>query len=334
MHTHLRDGDFLQRTVLDTAKQFARAIVMPNLSPPITTVAAANAYYQRILQHMPPADTFTPLMTLYLTDNISPAVILEAGKANTIKACKLYPAGATTGSSAGVHDIKKLYPVFDAMQQANLLLLIHGESINPKTDVFDREKEFIEQQLKPIVSDFPHLRIVLEHITTHTAVEFIKQAPSNIAATITAHHLLYNRNALLGSKLNPHYYCMPILKREKDRQALVTAATSGNSKFFLGTDSAPHTIANKESSCGCAGIYTAHAAIELYAEAFDQANALDKLNNFSSKFGAEFYQLPTNTKTLTLIKKPRKIPNTLSFGKENVVPLRAGSMVSWTIQDK
>ncbi|MCH9643248.1 MAG: dihydroorotase [Gammaproteobacteria bacterium] len=332
-HTHLRDADALARTVTDTARCFARAIAMPNLTTPITSVTAATNYRERILQHAPKDNSFTPLMTLYLTEQLTADEIIKAAKTDFIKACKLYPAGATTGSSAGVQDIKKLYPIFDAMQQAGLLLLIHGESIEPEADIFDREKLFIEQQLQPLIKKFPKLRVVLEHITTKTAVEFITAAPQQVAATITAHHLLYNRNALLGAKLHPHYYCMPILKRETDRQALITAATSGNAKFFLGTDSAPHTQSNKESSCGCAGIYSAHAAIELYAEVFETANALDKLEGFASQFGANFYDLPLNETTLTLIKQPWEVPNTLSFGEQKLVPLRAGKQVQWRIKD-
>lgn len=329
-HIHLRDGDFLQRTVTDASRYFGRAVVMPNLVPPVTDVSAAQSYHQRIVDAQPHAH-FTPLMTLYLTDNTTPADIHAAKASDIIAAAKLYPAGATTNSASGVTDIKKLYPVFAAMQEAGLPLLLHGEVTDGDIDIFDREKVYIDRTLTPLVADFPTLKIVLEHITTKDAVDFVKQANNNVAATITVHHLLFNRNHMLVGNIRPHLYCLPILKRNVHQQALIDAATSGNSKFFLGTDSAPHIKENKETACGCAGTYTAHAAIELYAEAFAAAEALDKLEAFASFHGPDFYGLPRNSDTITLQKQDWDIPENMEFGQSVVVPLRGGEVVGWKV---
>lgn len=330
-HLHVRDHDFLADVVPHTARTFARAIIMPNLKPPVTTVEQAHAYRERILAVLPEENHFNPLMTLYLTDNTRPEEILKAHEDSYVHAVKYYPAGATTNSDAGVTDISKTYDTLAAMEQTGLPLLVHGEVTDPNIDVFDREQAFIERVLEPLLQRFPGLRVVLEHITTQQAVEFVTHAPANVAATITAHHLLYNRNAMFKGGMNPHFYCLPILKRETHRQALIQAATSGNQKFFLGTDSAPHARGAKETSCGCAGIYTAHAAIELYAEAFEQANALDKLEGFASKHGAEFYQLPYNTDSLTLVKKSWTVPDSYRFAEQELVPLRAGQTIAWQL---
>jgi dihydroorotase len=330
-HCHLRDGDYLTRTVADEAARFQRAIVMPNLTRPITTVTLASAYRERIVACIPQGATFTPLMTLYLTESTTPAMIHTAADSGMIFGCKLYPAGATTHSQAGVTDLSALNPVFEAMAAVNLPLLIHGESIDPHVDIFDRETVFIEKSLIPLSQRFPNLRIVLEHISTKTAVEFIQSANNNIAATITAHHLLHNRNAIFKNGIRPHYYCLPILKRHEDQNALRKAATSGHPRFFLGTDSAPHTKNSKTSCCGCAGIYTAHAAIELYAEVFEAENALDKLEAFASIHGATFYGLPINQTKITLEKTPWQVPEHLPFGKEALIPLRAGETIHWKI---
>lgn len=334
-HLHLRDGKQMQDVLPDTAKRFARAIVMPNLRPPITTVEQAIAYRERILAALPVTlkARFIPLMTLYLTDNTLPAEIETARKSAVVHAVKLYPAGATTNADAGVTDITQCFATLEMMEQLGMPLLVHGEVTDPDIDVFDREKIFIDRVLRRIVQRFPTLRIVFEHITTREAVEFVYAAPGNIAATITAHHLLLNRNALFAGGIRPHHYCLPVLKREIHRLALIEAATSGNSKFFLGTDSAPHPLSAKESTCGCAGIYTAHAAIELYAEVFEQAGALDKLEGFASFHGADFYHLPRNTDTLRLVKDSWTVPTQIKFGKESLVPLRAGGKVSWKILD-
>ena len=329
-HCHLRDQAFLERTVTDTARQFNRAIVMPNLSPPITDTAMAEAYRKRIKAHLPEGSAFQPLMTLYLTENMPPNSIAQAK--GLIHACKLYPAGATTHSDAGVRDIHKIYPLLEAMQEADLPLLIHGEVVDPKVDIFDREAVFIERHLSPLCRDFPNLRIVLEHISSKVAVEFVTQHGKKLAATITPHHLLFNRNDLLTGGLRPHLYCLPIIKTTHDREALINAAISGNPQFFLGTDSAPHTKSSKESCCGAAGIYSAHAAIELYAEIFANHRALDKLENFASRFGAQFYGLPLHNETMTLINKPWKVPSSLPFGDEVLIPLMAGKIVSWQIK--
>lgn len=330
-HCHLRDGDYLKRTVVDVAARFHRSVVMPNLITPITTVAEASAYRQRILREVPSGLDFMPLMTLYLTESTTPETIQAAVDSNIVFACKLYPAGATTHSQAGVANFSKLHTVFEAMENVDLPLLIHGESIDPTVDIFDRETVFLEKQLTPLIQAFPKLRIVLEHISTKEAVDFITDASDKVAATITAHHLLYDRNVIFKGGIHPHYYCLPILKRQEDQKALRKAATSGHASFFLGTDSAPHATENKENDCGCAGIYTAHAAIELYAEIFEEENALEKLEQFASINGPTFYKLPVNTKKITLEKKSWKVPEYLSFGKEVLVPLRAGEAITWQL---
>lgn len=332
-HCHLRDGDFLSRTVADTAAQFHRALVMPNLATPVTTVQQAKAYKQRIEQQIPTANSFHPCMTLYLTEQMLPDTLYEAKTSGFIQACKLYPAGATTHSSAGITNLESIYPLLDTLQEIDLVLAIHGESIDPSVDIFDREAVFIDQQLAPLIKQFPKLRIVLEHISTKYAAEFVHQAPQNVAATITAHHLHCNRNAIFQGGIHPDYYCLPILKREQDRQALIKAATSGEACFFLGTDSAPHAQIHKYTSCGCAGIYTAHAAIELYAEIFEQQQALDKLEAFASQYGAEFYNLPLNTQTITLTKQDWTVPSELHFGQEKLVPFQAGNVLSWQVTE-
>jgi dihydroorotase len=315
----------------DAAQQFARAIVMPNLVPPVMNTEQALAYKERILDARPKGSQFEPLMVLYLTDNTDPAEIAIA-KANGVTACKLYPAGATTNSASGVTDLKKIYPVLAAMQNAGMHFLLHGEVTDSAIDIFDREKVFLDRTFSQVVKDFPALNMVLEHITTADAAQFVAEAPSNVAATITAHHLLYNRNHMLAGGIRPHYYCLPILKRGTHQQALIKAATSGSPKFFLGTDSAPHAKDKKEAACGCAGSYTAYAAIELYAEAFEDAGALDKLEAFASHFGADFYGLPRNTDTITLIKQDWQVPDTLSLGDQPLVPLRAGEILRWQLQ--
>ncbi len=332
-HCHLRDGEFLKRTVLDTSKRFNRAIIMPNLPHPITTLSQAQDYRQRILSHLPSHRDFTPLMTFYLNEDITKENLREAKSTGVVTACKLYPAGATTHSSAGVKKIDQIYPLLECMQEMDLPLLIHGESINPQIDIFDREEQFIDEDLQSIIQHFPGLRIVLEHISTQAAVDFVLESPPNLAATITAHHLWFNRNTLLSGGIRPHYYCMPILKRQSDQIALVKAATSGNPKFFLGTDSAPHSQSRKESACGCAGIYSAHAAIELYAQIFEQHQALEQLEKFASLHGPRFYQLPVNQSRITLKKTPWTVPAILSFGTENLIPMMAGETLSWQIVD-
>lgn len=331
-HCHLRDDSYLTRTVPDIAKQFKRAIVMPNLKPPITTIEQARDYRERILQHVPKNTDFQPLMTLYLTENMSPTIFHDAKKSGVITACKYYPAGATTHAESGIASIEKIFPLFEAMQSVDLPLCIHGESITPGVDIFDREKQFLNESLAVIIKNFPTLRIILEHISTKAAVDFITDAPNHIAATITPHHLHYNRNDLFHHGIHPHLFCMPILKCLDDQRALIQAAMSGNPKFFLGTDSAPHTQESKESACGCAGIYSAHAAIELYADIFDKNNALNKLENFASVFGAEFYQLPVNKDKITLIKKSYKIHEKLAFGNTHLIPMKAGEIIPWQIQ--
>ena len=330
-HLHLRDGAMMAAVLPDTARRFARAIVMPNLQPPITTVDLAHAYRDRILAALPADMRFDPLMTLYLTDNMPVSEIAKAKNSGFVQAVKYYPAGATTHSEHGVTDLKRAYSVLAAMEKQDLPLLMHGEVIDPTVDVFDREAVFIDRHLMPLTRDFPGLRMVLEHITTRAAVEFVRQAPNTVAATITAHHLLLNRNALFEGGLQAHHYCLPLLKRETQRAALVAAATSGNPKFFLGTDSAPHPRQAKESACGCAGIYTAHAAIELYAEIFERAGALDRLEAFASFHGPDFYRLPRNRDTLTLEQQSWTVPEELHFGKDTVVPLRAGEMITWRV---
>ena len=330
-HLHLRD-DALMRSVLpDTARQFARAIIMPNLKPPVTTTLQAAAYRERILAAVPAGIKFEPLMTLYLTDNTTPQEIRAAKQSGFIHAVKYYPAGATTNSDAGVTDLRKTYAVLEEMQHVDMPLLVHGEVTDPMVDVFDREAVFIERVLQPLLRNLPNLRIVFEHITTQDAAQFVMGTPATIAATITAHHLLYNRNALFQGGIRPHYYCLPVLKRERHREALLIAATSGSSKFFLGTDSAPHAQHTKENACGCAGIYTAHTALELYAEAFDEIHALDKLEGFTSFFGADFYQLPRNTQRIILQRESWQVPATIAFGEHRLIPLRAGETLKWKL---
>jgi dihydroorotase len=319
--------------VAHTARRFARAIVMPNLKPPVTTTDMAQAYRQRILDALPPGSNFAPLMTLYLTDRLTVDEIVTAKQSGIVKAVKLYPAGATTNSDSGVTDIRRRYPVLEAMQREGLPLLIHAEVTDPEVDIFDRERAFIERHMVRLVNDFPELRIVFEHVTTADAVDFVRQASGRLAATITPQHLLYNRNAMLARGIRPHFYCLPILKRSSHQAALLQAASSGDPRFFLGTDSAPHTQSAKECACGCAGCYSAHAAIELYASVFEQADALDKLEGFASFFGADFYGLPRNRDKIILEKKAWRVPDTYPFGNEQLVPLAAGEMISWQLID-
>jgi len=328
-HVHFRDGDAMRSVVGATAAQFGRAIVMPNLKPPVVTVEQAGAYRDRILAALPPGSMFEPLMTLYLTDRTSPDEIAKAKSSGFVKAVKYYPAGATTNSDSGVTDIAKCDAVFAAMSDAGLPLLVHGEVTDPGVDIFDREAVFIETVLAPLVKRHARLRIVLEHITTRQAAQFVAAAPANVAATLTAHHLLLNRNAIFAGGIRPHHYCLPVLKREEHRVALVQAAVSGNPKFFLGTDTAPHTQGAKESCCGSAGLYTAHAAMELYCEVFEQVGALAKLEGFSSRFGPAFYGLPENRGTVTIEKSAWEVPASYPFGAESVVPLRAGERLAW-----
>jgi dihydroorotase len=335
-HLHLRDGALMQSVVPDTARQFARAIVMPNLKPPVTTTEQALAYRARIIAALPHGAKsggakFEPLMTLYLTDITSAEEIKKAKASGIVHAVKYYPAGATTNSDAGVTDIRKTYPALEEMQRCGMPLLVHGEVTDPAVDVFDREAVFIERVLQPLLKDFPVLRVVFEHITTKDAAQFVISAPDNIAATITAHHLLYNRNAMFKGGIRPHYYCLPVLKRETHRETLVKAATSGSKKFFLGTDSAPHAQHTKENACGCAGCYTAHAAIEMYTEVFEQAGALDKLEGFASFYGADYYGLPRNTQQITLRKEEWQVPATVGFGEHRLVPLRGGEKMKWKL---
>jgi len=329
-HLHVRDGEPLATVVPHTAAQFGRAIIMPNLKPPVTTAQQALDYKRRILAAVPAGMAFEPLMTLYLTDNLPPDEIQRAKDAG-VMAAKLYPAGATTNSDAGVTDLRKTYKTLEAMQREGLLLLVHGEVTSPEIDLFDREAVFIEQQLMPLRRDFPELKIVFEHITTKEAAQYVQASDRYLGATITAHHLLYNRNAIFTGGIRPHYYCLPVLKREVHRQALVAAATSGNPKFFLGTDSAPHPVHLKEHATGCAGCYTAHAAIEMYAEAFDLAGALDKLEGFASFHGADFYGLPRNTGTITLRRESWTPPESFPFGQAELKPLRSGESLPWRL---
>ncbi|MFN9727638.1 dihydroorotase [Acidovorax sp.] len=329
-HLHVRDGQALNTVVPHTAAQFGRAIIMPNLRPPVTTAEQALAYKQRILAAVPSGMQFEPLMTLYLTDNLPPEEIARAHAAGVV-ACKLYPAGATTNSDAGVTDLRKTYKTLEAMQKAGILLLVHGEVTSSDIDLFDREAAFIDQQLIPLRRDFPELKIVFEHITTKDAADYVQQADRFTAATITAHHLLYNRNAIFTGGIRPHYYCLPVLKRETHRLALVQAATSGSAKFFLGTDSAPHPAHLKEHATGCAGCYTAHAAIEMYAEAFDSVGALDQLEGFASFHGPDFYGLPRNTGTITLRRESWTPPESFAFGDASLKPLRAGEALPWRV---
>lgn len=331
-HVHLRDGDFLQHTVPATAEHFHRALVMPNLKPPLTTLPTIHEYRNRILTNIPEGCLFVPYMTFYLNESVLPEALLQAGKDNFILGAKLYPAGATTNSEAGATSLKALYPLFDIMQEKELVLQIHGEVTHG--DIFDREGLFIEEELKIIISHFPKLRIVLEHISTKAAVDFVSQSTEQISATITPHHLLYNRNTLLAGGIRPHYYCLPILKRERDQRALIQAATSGNPKFFAGTDSAPHALNTKEASCGCAGIYSAPYALALYAQAFAESNHLEQLNDFMSRFGAEFYHLPINNEKIELVESAQQIPDSLPFGHDLVVPIAAGEMITWSVHGK
>lgn len=328
-HLHVRDGAVLKSVVPHSAQQFTRAMIMPNLATPITTVAAALLYRQRILQAVPNGNDFYPYMTLYLTDNTHPDEIRRMAETPEVMACKLYPAGATTHSNSGVTQPEKIYPVLEVMQQLNVPLLIHGEVTDSDIDIFDREKIFIERHLSAITRHFPALRIVFEHVTTRDAVQFVEAANTAIAATITPQHLLYNRNQLLVGGIRPHAYCLPVLKREVHRLALVQAAISGNPRFFLGTDSAPHSQGRKECAVGCAGCYSALNAMELYAEVFDAEDALDKLEAFASYFGADFYALQRNTATLTLQRSTWEVPHSLPFDEEKIVPLKAGEIVNW-----
>jgi dihydroorotase len=329
-HLHLRDGEALSSVLAHTAAQFGRAIVMPNLKPPVTTVDHAAAYRDRIVAALPASASFEPLMTLYLTDNTPASEVARAAASGFVKAIKLYPAGATTNSDAGLTDIAKAHDVLAEMERVGLPLLVHGEVTDPKIDLFDREKAFIDTVLLPLTMRFPKLKVVMEHITTSDAAQFVATAGANVAATITAHHLLYNRNAIFQGGVRPHWYCLPVLKRETHREALVAAAVSGNPRFFLGTDSAPHAKMTKEAACGCAGCYTAYAAIELYAEAFEQAGALDKLEAFASFNGPDWYGLPRNSGKITLVRQPWTVPADYPYiSTDTIVPLRAGETLSW-----
>jgi dihydroorotase len=330
-HVHFRDGEVLKHVVPDTARRFARAIVMPNLDPPVTTVAQALAYRERILAAIPDGVDFVPLMTLYLTDDTSAQEIARAKQCQHVYAVKLYPAGATTNSAFGVTDLNLASHALSAMEDAGLPLLVHGEVVDAEVDVFDRERIFIERVLSNVVERYPALKIVFEHVTTSHAVRFVDSAPITVAATITAHHLLLNRNAMFTGGVRPHHYCLPVLKREDHRLALMEAATGGSARYFLGTDSAPHPISAKENACGCAGIYTAHAGLELYAEIFESAGVLERLEAFASFNGPDFYGLPRNKDKIELRRTRRDIPSTLPFGGEVTVPYRAGEHVSWSL---
>jgi dihydroorotase len=330
-HLHLRDGEALKAVVADTAKQFGRAIVMPNLRPPVTTTELAMAYRERVMQALPSGASFEPLMTLYLTDNTSADDISIAKASGIVHGVKLYPAGATTNSDSGVTSIDKCAEALAAMQEVGMPLLVHAEVTDADVDVFDRERVFIDRHMKPLIANYPNLKVVFEHITTKDAAEFVASAGENVAATITVHHLLMNRNDLFKGGIRPHHYCLPILKREEHRQALVKAATSGSPKFFLGTDSAPHAKNAKETTCGCAGIYTAHAAIELYAEVFEAVDALDKLEGFASFYGADFYGLPRNAEQVTLTKESWNVPESYPYDGDVLVPLRAGEKIHWKL---
>ena len=332
-HVHLRDGAALAAVAPFTARRFGRAIVMPNLQPPVTSAAAARAYRERIMAALPGNTRFEPLLTLYLTNTTPPQEIDRARATGFVHGIKLYPAGATTHSNAGVTDVENVYPVLARMEAIGMPLLVHGESPHPDVDVFDRETHFIDSVLQPLLERFPALRVVLEHITTARAVEFVANARAGVAATITPQHLLHNRNAIFSGGIRPHYYCLPILKRERDRQALLGAATGGNPRFFLGTDSAPHKRASKENACGCAGMFTAHAAIELYAEAFEAAGHLDRLEPFAAHFGADFYGLPRHDDTITLVKEPWVPPTHYDFGDVALVPYRGGEPIAWRLAD-
>jgi dihydroorotase len=331
-HLHLRDGEHMRAVLPDTARRFARAIVMPNLKPPVTTTGAALSYRERILSALPSGASFEPLMTLYLTDNTAPEEISRARDSGKVHAVKYYPAGATTNSESGVTRLDHCSKVLEAMERHGMPLLVHGEVTDDGVDVFDREPAFVERVLAPLVERFSALKVVMEHVTTREAAQFVAGAPRRVAATITAHHLLLNRNALFQGGIQPHHYCLPILKREAHRLALTHAATSGSPKFFLGTDSAPHARHTKETACGCAGIYTAHAGIELYAEVFAGAGALDKLDAFAGRFGAEFYGLPLNREKITLVEDAHPVPPVLPFAAEALVPFRAGGSVAWRLE--
>jgi len=330
-HLHLRDGDALRAVLPDTARHFARAIVMPNLKPPVVTTKLALGYRDRILAALPRGARFEPLMTLYLTDNTPPGEIAEARASGRVHAVKYYPAGATTHSDAGVTDIGKCARVLEAMEREGLPLLMHGEVTDPDVDVFDKERVFVERVAAPLAARFPGLKMVMEHITTREAAEFVAAGAPRMAATITAHHLLLNRGALFAGGIRPHHYCLPVLKRESHRQALIAAATGGKSCYFLGTDSAPHARHTKEADCGCAGIYTAHAGIELYAEVFAAAGALDKLDGFAGRYGAQYYGLPVNEDRITLVEESWPVPSETAFGTDRLVPLRAGATVAWKL---
>ena len=330
-HLHLRDGEMLRRVLPDSARRFARAIVMPNLPTPITTTELARQYRERILQALPRGSGFQPLMTLYLTEETTPAEIVAAKASGFVHAVKWYPAGATTHSQQGVRDASRCDPAFAAMEAHGLPLLVHAETTDPRVDIFDREAVFLDRELSPVLRRFPRLRVVAEHVTTQQAVQFVRAAAPHVGATITAHHLLLNRNALFDGGLRPHHYCRPVLKREKHQLAVLEAAISGDSRFFLGTDSAPHPRRDKESACGCAGLYTAHAAIELYAEVFDQAGALNRLEAFASFHGADFYGLPRNVGQITLTNSPWTVPASIPVGDDVVIPFRAGEQIPWSI---
>jgi dihydroorotase len=328
-HLHLRDGNHMRAILPDVVARFSRAIVMPNLKPPVTTTQMALAYRERIVSALPDGAQFEPLMTLYLTDNTTGEEILRAKASGVVHAVKYYPAGATTNSESGVTELSKCEDALKAMSECGMPLLVHGEVTFPNVDIFDRERIFIDRVMIPVLKKYPQLRVVFEHITTQEAVRFVLASPPRVAATITAHHLLLNRNAMFSGGIRPHHFCMPVLKREEDRQALIHAATSGNPKFFLGTDSAPHARDTKEAACGCAGVYTAHAGIELYAEIFGAYNALDKLENFASVYGPAFYGLPRNTQKITLVKETWDVPRELPYHKDTLVPFRSGGTVAW-----
>lgn len=331
-HLHLRDDEAMASVVAHSAKRFARAIVMPNLKPPVTSTQMATAYRERILSALPAGMDFEPLMTLYMTERLTSEEVIRAKGSGFVKGVKLYPAGATTNSDAGVKEIEKLYPVLETMQREAFPLLVHAEVTDPYVDIFDRERVFIDRHLASLSREFPELPMVFEHVTTQDAVDFVRESEGRTAATITVQHLMYDRNAMLAGGIRPHFYCLPILKRGRHRQALIEAATSGDPRFFLGTDSAPHAQHAKESACGCAGCYTADAAIELYAEIFERADALDKLEGFASFFGADFYGLPRNRETITLRKKAWTVPDSYPFGAQRVVPLAAGQQLRWQIE--
>ncbi len=330
-HVHLRDGVMLKDVVNYTARQFGRAIVMPNLTPPVTTITAGRDYRARIIAALDPAFDFTPLITCYLTDDIAPDEVIGGHSEGVFTACKLYPANATTNSAHGVTNIKNIYPVLEAMQKAGMPLLVHGEVTDSQIDIFDREAVFIETIMTPLLRDMPELKVVFEHITTSEAVDFVREADANIGATITPHHLEFNRNAIFQGGIRPHKYCLPIAKRETHRLALRKAATSGSSRFFLGTDTAPHTVAAKESACGCAGIFNAPHAIEAYAKVFDEENAMDRFEGFASLFGPQFYGLPINEATITLERKAQNVPDRLNLSGADIIPFHAGETLAWSI---